>query len=113
MNILKSPFQARLALAGSLFSMTVMLAACGGGADEDTARPMAQESAQALATSATAGSAADGEDTVVRAPLADWETTDDPVTAATFLASQQALAAPTERALATAALTTDTRTKWN
>jgi hypothetical protein len=112
MNILKSPIQARLALAGSLFSMTVMLAACGGGAEEDTTRSVAMEAAQSLASAST-GSSAEGEDAVVRVPLADWETQDDPVEAATFLASQQSRASATERALAAAEITTDTRTKWN
>ena len=45
MNILKFPLQSRVALAGSLFSMAVLLSACGGGSDDDTAP--AEEAAQA------------------------------------------------------------------
>ncbi|WP_298232850.1 hypothetical protein [uncultured Azohydromonas sp.] len=74
------------------------------------------ETAQALASS-PASRVADGADVAAeslsggRAPLADWETQDDPVTSQIFLASQQAQAPSLERALAAA--DTDTRVKWN
>jgi hypothetical protein len=112
MNILKSPFQARLALAGSLFSMTVMLAACGGGAEDTSTPGLDHEAAQALSTASVAGGVATDSGAAAPAPEA-WELEDDPVVSATFLARQQAryAATPTESAMAVAA--TDTRVKWN
>ncbi|WP_051243254.1 hypothetical protein [Azohydromonas australica] len=113
MNILKSPFQARLALAGSLFSMTVMLAACGGGA-EDAFTPAANpEAAQALGTASVAsGEGATDSGATAPAPEA-WELEDDPVESARFLSRQLARAAATPSESAMAVTPTDTRVKWN
>src|SRR5690242_12386837 len=103
MTTLNSVLQSRLVLGSTLFSMAVMLAACGGGADEGSAT--ASEAAQALASGATSV-ATDGADAAAeslsggRAPLADWETQDDPATSQAFLASQLAKAPSMERALA-------------
>ncbi|WP_051242582.1 hypothetical protein [Azohydromonas australica] len=121
MNILNSHLNSRLALVGSLFSMSVMLAACGGGQDE-AYRAVNGEISQSLSSTDSAVVAdgqdaavlaADEQDNTVSAPPAAWELEDDPVVSETFLASQQARAAAsaTERAMAVA--TTDTRVKWN
>jgi hypothetical protein len=96
----------RVTVAGSLLSMAVMLAACGGGEDSvasvSPAPTGAAEVAQAVA-----------EPVVPRAQPAAWELQDDWATEQTFLASQQALASrEMAKALSSAALT-DTRVKWN
>jgi hypothetical protein len=115
MNIMKSSIQSRAALAGSMFSLAVLLAACGGGGEDtltsaDTAQAL--ESAQAVSTGTTSTTTtvetggADGF--MPSAPPADWELQYDPVLAQTFLASQQ----PTTPPLLSAALT-DSRVKWN
>jgi hypothetical protein len=98
-----------------MFSLAVLLAACGGGGDDtltsaDTAQAL--ESAQAVSTGTTSTTTtvetggADGF--MPSAPPADWELQYDPVLAQTFLASQQ----PTTPPLLSAALT-DSRVKWN
>ncbi|WP_298234330.1 hypothetical protein [uncultured Azohydromonas sp.] len=101
--------------------MSVMLAACGGGQDE-AYRAVGGEGAQSLSSADSAVLAdgqdaavlaADEQDNTVSAPPAAWELEDDPVVSETFLASQQARATATERAMAAAAVTTDTRVKWN
>ena len=113
MNILKYPFQARLALAGSLFSMTVMLAACGGGAEDASAPSTDHEAAQALGTASVAGGEV-ATDSGAAAPAPEaWELADDPVESANFLSSQLARAAATARESAMAVTATDTRVKWN
>ncbi|NML17798.1 hypothetical protein [Azohydromonas caseinilytica] len=116
MNILKFSLPTRFALAGSLFSMAVMLSACGGGADDDTgaaaeASLAVTETAQAVAP-ATGGDAAAESLMAGRAAVDAWETEYDAATAQAFLASQQPQAT-TESAMAVRELATDARVKWN
>jgi hypothetical protein len=118
MNTLKFSLQSRLALTGSLFSMAVMLAACGGGADDEAAtaseatQAVAMESAHALTSTTTSNAAVDDGFAQAKVALASWETEQDEVTSQAFLASQLAKA-PTERAMAAADNSADTRVKWN
>jgi hypothetical protein len=94
MNILNSQKHARLAAAGSLFSLTALLAACGGGSVQDEPyRAVAKELAQGLSAADSVDVAVNESDDTVAVPPAAWETEDDPVEAATFLAREQALAA--------------------
>ena len=106
MSTLNYAARSRLAVAASLFSMTLMLGACGGGtgdqADQVSASLEAVEAMQAV------------EDAVVPSTQpAAWELQDDQATGQTFLASQQAMASrETAQALGSAALS-DARMKWN
>jgi hypothetical protein len=113
MNTLNSHKHARLAVAGSLFSLTALLAACGGGSAQDEPyRAVTKELVQGLAAADSADVAVDASDDTVTVPPAAWETEDDPVEAATFLAREQALAA-TGTTPSAAELVTDHRMKWN
>ncbi|WP_157269441.1 glycoside hydrolase [Azohydromonas aeria] len=97
------PFR-RPAMAASLVSMAVMLAACGGGAEDDTT------AAVTSAQGAGAEMAQSAEDAAApRALPAAWELAEDPATEQAFLTSQLSRAAR-ETAMN---LATDTRTKWN
>jgi hypothetical protein len=87
--------------------MAVMLAACGGGAENNAA------SVSSAPTGAMEVAQAVDDVVVPRAQPAAWELQDDWATEQTFLASQQAMASrEMAKALSGAALT-DTRMKWN
>ncbi|WP_157268015.1 glycoside hydrolase [Azohydromonas aeria] len=104
MNVLKSSIPSRLAVAGSLFSMAVMLAACGGGSD--ASNDVATLSSQPMSATETTQAYADAA--APRAQPAAWELAEDPATEQAFLASQLSRAARE-----TAMNLADTRTKWN
>jgi hypothetical protein len=103
MNTLNLSSLRRPAVAASLFSMAVLLAACGGGAENEAAAVMAASGAGAETAQAAADAA------TPRVQPAAWELADDAATEQAFLASQQSRAG-----LETAkALAADARVKWN
>jgi hypothetical protein len=107
MNTLNHFVLSRVTVAGSLLSMAVMLAACGGGAENGAASESPAATGAVEAAQAVEGAV------LPRAQPAAWELQDDWATEQTFLASQQAMASrETAKALGSAALT-DTRMKWN
>ncbi|WP_157119259.1 glycoside hydrolase [Azohydromonas lata] len=107
---MKYSFQSRVALTGSMISLAVMLAACGGGEDEtaaqaESAQAVALESAKAVTSTTTTSDGFMPEVT----PDA-WELANDPTVEQSFLAAMQQKAAS---APLLSAAVTDARVKWN